>query len=84
MTLRAYLKLTYDAWLNMGTANAVLYPIGRVIKAVRWMTDEEDVWTIPNHLCEIPHRALLDASTVPRLTRVDDRLYAAGLVGMSK
>ena len=41
MTLRAYLKLTYDAWLNMGTANAVLYPIGRVIKAVRWMTDEE-------------------------------------------
>ncbi len=49
-----------------------------------WMTDEEDVWTIPNHLCEIPHRALLDASTVRRLTRVDDRLYAAGLVGMSK
>jgi hypothetical protein len=49
-----------------------------------WMTSEEDVWFVPEHLCEIAHRPLLDADSERKLARVDDRLYAAGLVGMAR
>jgi len=46
-----------------------------------WMTSEPDVWAIPKYLCAIPHTPLLPPALVPRLGRVDDRLFAAGLVG---
>lgn len=44
-----------------------------------WMTAEREVWEIPEHLCRIPHTPLLDPAR--RLSRVDARLMAAGLVG---
>lgn len=53
----------------------------RRFDALGWMTAEEDVWDIPNYLCGIPHRALLRPGLAARLGRVDDRLFAAGLVG---
>ncbi len=46
-----------------------------------WMTSEEDVWAVPEYLCTIAHRPVLPPRLVPRLCRVDDRLFAAGLVG---
>ncbi|MBZ5727513.1 MAG: hypothetical protein LAP87_21260 [Acidobacteriia bacterium] len=49
--------------------------------ALGWMTSEEDVWAIPEHLCTIPHTPVLPPR-VTRLGRVDERLYAAGLVGL--
>ena len=49
-----------------------------------WMTAEEDVWAIPEYLCEISHRPILASPQVSRLARVDDRLYAAGLVGLTR
>ena len=45
------------------------------------MTAEEDPWAIPQHLCDIAHRRLLPARLEPELGRVDERLFAAGLVG---
>jgi hypothetical protein len=49
--------------------------------AMGWMTCEEDVWTVPEYLTTISHTPLLSAGLIPRLGRVDDRLFAAGLVG---
>jgi hypothetical protein len=49
-----------------------------------WMTSEEDVWNVPEYLTTISHTPLLRASLIPRLGRVDDRLFAAGLVGRAK
>jgi len=46
-----------------------------------WMTSEEDVWEIPEYLTKIGHTPLLKPAQVPRLARVDHRLFAAGLVG---
>src|SRR6185369_2988460 len=46
-----------------------------------WMTAEEDVWEIPEYLCTISHTPLLRRGLIPRLGRVDGRLFAAGLVG---
>ena len=48
---------------------------------IQWMTTEEDVWAIPDYLTTIYHIPLLHPRQVARLERVDDRLFAAGLVG---
>ena len=48
-----------------------------------WMTSEEDVWNVPEYLTTVGHIPLLGAALIPRLGRVDDRLFAAGLVGRS-
>ena len=49
--------------------------------SIGWMTAEAEVWAIPEYLCTISHTPLLAVRLVPRLGRVDDRLFAAGLVG---
>ena len=46
-----------------------------------WMTAEEDVWYVPQYLCEIGHRAVAPPALLKRVSRVDDRLFAAGLLG---
>jgi len=49
--------------------------------AIGWMTAEEDVWAIPGYLTAIRHTRLLRPGLDRGLRRVDDRLFAAGLVG---
>lgn len=49
--------------------------------AIHWMTAEEDVWAVPEHLCYVSHTPLLTRSQIRRLGRVDDRIFAAGLAG---
>jgi len=51
---------------------------------IEWMTAEEDPWAIPEYLCTISHSPLMPPRTVKRLSAVDDRLFAAGLVGLVK
>jgi hypothetical protein len=54
----------------------------RRFDSIHWTTAEEDVWAIPEYLCGIAHRPLLAPRMAGRLGRVDDRLFAAGLVGL--
>jgi len=56
----------------------------RRFDARNWMTAEEDVWEVPEYLCTIAHTPLLRRSLIPRLGRVDRRLFAAGLVGRAR
>jgi hypothetical protein len=51
---------------------------------IGWMTAEEDLWEISYHLVDIPHIPLLKNGSEHRLARVDDRLFAAGLVGRAR
>ena len=51
---------------------------------IGWMTAEEDVWAIPEYLTVIAHTPLLTCEIERRLTRMDDRLYRAGMVGAAK
>ena len=53
----------------------------RRFDSIHWMTAEEDVWTVPEYLLTIRHTPLLRAGLASRLGSVDDRLFAAGLVG---
>jgi hypothetical protein len=53
----------------------------RRFDSIHWMTAEKDVWEVPEYLCGIRHTPLLATRLVSRLGRVDDRLFAAGLLG---
>jgi hypothetical protein len=46
-----------------------------------WMTAEEDLWYIPEHLVGVRHFRLLTRRQEKRLATVDRRTYRAGLVG---
>jgi hypothetical protein len=49
--------------------------------SINWMTSKTDPWAIPEHLCIVAHTPLLSPAMPRRLSRVDRRLFAAGLVG---
>jgi hypothetical protein len=51
---------------------------------IRWVTAEEDVWAIPEHLVEISHTRMLRPGMEGKLNRMDARLFAAGRVGATK
>jgi len=46
-----------------------------------WMTAEEDVWAIPEYLCEVGHTKLLIPEMERALTKLDRRSYGAGKFG---
>ena len=49
--------------------------------SIRWMSTFDDVWEIPEYLCEIPHSNMLTKPIERRLAWMDRRLYAAGRLG---
>ena len=48
---------------------------------IGWMTAETDLWPIAEYLTEIHHTPLLRNGAGRRMSRVDKRLFAAGLTG---
>jgi hypothetical protein len=48
---------------------------------IDWMTTEEDLWLISDHLFDIPHRPLISSAIARRLTPMDRRSFEAGKVG---
>lgn len=51
---------------------------------LNWMTAEEDVWPVPEHLCVIPHTPVITRAMERRLNLLDDRLRKSEQVGMAK
>ena len=49
--------------------------------AQAWMTTEEDLERVGQHLDALPHYPLIDGAMAQRLHPVDRRLYEAGLLG---
>jgi hypothetical protein len=82
-TLRELAISYFEHYYNL-SAEKTLRKYSRPVNLARfdsihWMTAEDDLWVISDHLFTIPHTPLLP--TAIRLARVDQRLYAAGLVG---
>ena len=46
-----------------------------------WMTSDQNIWVVPNHLCDIPHKPLLTPVLARNLTRVDPRTIQGEIVG---
>jgi len=49
-----------------------------------WMTDEDDLWYIPEYLCTIPHKPLLPRALLKGLAPVQRVMFEAGKVGRAE
>jgi hypothetical protein len=49
-----------------------------------WMTSEDEIWFVPNYLCDIPHTPLLRPAQIKNLTRVDHRTVQGEIVGHAR
>ena len=50
--------------------------------SIDWMTSDEPLWAIPEHLCAIKHTRLFNGATLRMY--MDERLYRAGLLGRAE
>ena len=83
-TLRELAMSYFEHYYNLA-GERTLRGHGRPVNLARfdrlhWMTSEDDLWPIAEHLERIPHRALLTPAAGRQLTRLDARLKAAGLL----
>jgi hypothetical protein len=81
-TLRELVMSYFEHYFNLG-GERTLRGYGRPVDLARfdrldWMTTEEDLWPIAEHLVGIPHIAILPARVAARLTPLDARLQQAG------
>ena len=84
-TLRELVMSYFDCYYNLKGERS-LRAYSRPVDLSRfdrrgWMTSEEPVWYIPQHLCDIPHTPLLKPVQERSLTRLDARSFAAGKTG---
>ena len=83
-TLRELAMSYFEQYFNLG-GERTLRGYGRPVNLARfdrlhWMTSEVDLWPIAQHLERIPHVPLVSSAVGRRLTRLDARLRAAGLL----
>ncbi len=83
-TLRELAMSYFEQYFNL-RGERTLRGYGRPVNLARfdrfhWMTSEADLWPIAEHLEHIPHVRLVPSAVGRRLTRLDARLQAAGLL----
>jgi len=85
-TLRELAISYFEDYYNLAgekTLRAYSRPVNlQRFDRIGWMTAEEDLWAISEHLFAIPHRPLLSTALRHHLNHIDDRLYRAGMLGM--
>ena len=54
------------------------------LDSLHWMTSEEDVWCVPEHLIAARHYPLLPDKAARALPRLDRRSFEAGMHGWTK
>src|SRR5437667_3317562 len=78
-TLRELVMSYFEHYFNPAgekTLRAYSRPVNlRQFDRFDWMTSEEDVWAVPNHLCDIPHTPLITRAMEQCLAKMDQRLY---------
>jgi hypothetical protein len=87
-TLRELVMSYFEHYFNPAaekTLRAYSRPINLArFDHIQWMTSEQDLWPVSDYLCGLSHTRVLPRGLEARLTRVDDRLYAAGRLGAKK
>ncbi|HEV8440665.1 MAG TPA: hypothetical protein VGT40_21460 [Methylomirabilota bacterium] len=86
-SLRELVMSYFEGYINL-RGDRTLRAYSRPVNLARfdrahlgWMTDERDLWWIPQRLLEIAHTPLLTTSMIRSLSRTDRRSLEAGLVG---
>jgi hypothetical protein len=84
-TIRELVMTYFESYFNLRrekTLRAYSRPVDLArFDPIHWMTAEEDLWDIPNHLVVIPHTKIATPAAIRTYSRVDRRLFDAGLVG---
>jgi len=85
-TLRELVMSYFEHYYNLA-AEKTLRAFSRPVNLTRfdrigWMTAERHLWEIPDYLVTVPHRQIL--AEPRRMSRVDRRLFQAGLLGGEK
>ncbi len=84
-TVRELVMSYFEHYFNPAgekTLRAYSRPVNlRQFDGHNWMASEEDVWVVPNHLCDVKHTPLVDKTMLRKVARMDKRLYAAGRLG---
>ena len=72
----------YYNWDGERTLRAYSRPVSMArFDRIGWMTAEDDLWPVVEHLTVIAHTPLIPAAAARRLVRLDRRSYDAGLHG---
>lgn len=72
----------YYNWDGERTLRAYSRPVSLArFDRIGWMTAEEELWPVVEHLSVISHTPLIPAAAARRLARLDRRSYDAGLHG---
>jgi hypothetical protein len=84
-TLRELVLSYFEAYFNLRREKTLRRYSGAVdlsrFDRRGWMTADEDLWYIPEHLVGVRHYRLLTPAQEKHLATVDRRSFAAGLVG---
>jgi hypothetical protein len=86
-SVRELVMSYFDSYINLRgerTLRAHSRPINlaRFDRSRRgWMTSEDDLWWVAEHLVRVPHTRILTAGMIRHLSRVDRRSLDAGLIG---
>ncbi len=84
-SIRELVMTYFESYFNLRrqkTLRAYSRPVNLArFDPLRWMTSEEDLWDIPIHLVHIPHTQISSPAAIKTYSRVDHRLFGAGLVG---
>jgi hypothetical protein len=72
----------YYNWDGERTLRGYSRPISLVqFDRIGWMTTEEDLWPVVEHLDRVSHTKVVPPASVAALRRLDRRSYDAGLLG---
>ena len=84
-TIRELVMSYFDGYYNWDgerTLRAYSRPTSLArFDRIGWMTAEDDLWAITDHLSLVPHTPLIPPAVARRLPRLDPRSYRAGLTG---
>jgi hypothetical protein len=84
-TVRELVMSYFEHYFNPAgekTLRAYSRPVNlRQFDSCEWMTSEDNVWVIPNYLCDLRHTPIVSSQMLRKLAPMDKRLYAAGRVG---
>ena len=84
-TIRELVMSYFESYFNLRrekTLRAYSRPVNLSrFDSIHWMTSEQDLWDIPNHLVVIPHTKIASPRAIRTYSRVDRRLFEAGLLG---
>jgi hypothetical protein len=86
-SLRELAMSYFDGYYNLlgeRTLRAFSRPVDlSQFDRLNWMTTDQPVWFVAEHLCHISHTSLITRAQEKRLTRLDKRSHTAGLTGYS-